>query len=218
MNLLLQLLKPANDAQSSRGPKPTSANLGSPDLPATQPGSTGSEWRPDAPAMSSRSGSPPVSPSHSHLQLQFGASLEELSITLAHDGNESDGNAHCGRSFLRLRLQQLALHHQRRAGGALMLCLSGNTLDCYDLRQAHHVYHIVGAAGRRTHNPLTTEREVSATADRAREERHRSHARPTIYAHHPLLPLHYEKPVRAAFGLAADGDDREASLSRPSTA
>lgn len=83
----------------------------------------------------------------SPLQLQFGSSLEELSITLTH-GDHAPGDTS---ALLQLRLRNLDLLYLRRADSYLKLRLSGSTLDCYDLRDTSRYYHVVGAAGNRTH-------------------------------------------------------------------
>ena len=113
------------------------------------------------------------------LEWQVGAALHELSVTLRRDvaeggeaeaeaehdngdgdgdGEEGGGGGGRGRGLLRLRMQRLVLRGQRASREGARVRLSGLSLDAYDLGGAHDpasaasaIFHLVGAAGRRTH-------------------------------------------------------------------
>ena len=113
------------------------------------------------------------------LEWQVGAALHELSVTLRRevaeggeaeaeaehdngdgdgDGEEGGGGGGGGRGLLRLRMQRLVLRGQRASREGARVRLSGLSLDAYDLGGAHDpataasaIFHLVGAAGRRTH-------------------------------------------------------------------
>ncbi|KAL1503648.1 hypothetical protein AB1Y20_012122 [Prymnesium parvum] len=134
------------------------------------------------------------------LQLQLGASLDELSITLTHHDHPPEDPS----GLLLLRMQKLELHHQRRSEGAMMLRMSANALDCYDLRvgaSLHH--HIVGTAGRRA--PISVRPTSIAAQHTSRQHRRRkpSSLSPPFVDRFRLPP--WESSSRSRDPIADDG-------------